>query len=162
MTTAPTVTQLLTDIARDRERIDALVASLTEEQLVAPTLQGGRSVKDEIAHVTAWERRLTTWLEAMARGKKPERPEPGYTFDDIDKLNERDFVASRDTSVAEVLAEAASMHGEALRAIGALSDEDLLDENTFGWPMWQMISSNTDEHYREHIDQIEAARKEAP
>ena len=41
-------------------------------------------------------------------------------------------------------------------AIEATSDAELASDARFGWPAWQMARSNTDEHYREHIAQIEA------
>ena len=33
---------------------------------------------------------------------------------------------------------------------------ELESDARFGWPAWQMASSNTNEHYREHVAQIEA------
>ena len=43
-----------------------------------------------------------------------------------------------------------------VRSVESLSEADLADDTRFGWPAWQMASSNTDEHYREHIEQIRA------
>ncbi len=144
--------ELIAAIHRDRATLDALVASLSEEQMLAPVLDDGWSVKDLLAHIAAWEARCASWLEAVARGGTPERPE----VQNVDASNARDYAAARQRPLGDVLAASRAAHATMLRAVEALSEADLADETRFGWPAWQMASSNSDEHYREHIQQIEA------
>ncbi len=150
--------ELLESMRAERSALDEIVEKLTEDELTAPVLEAGRSIKDVLAHITAWERQLVSWLDAAARGETPERPEPGYTFEDIDRLNERDFLADRDRPFAGVRADAQRSFAGVLRAVEAMSGDSLRDEQRFGWAAWQVIRSNTDEHYREHRGAIEARR----
>jgi hypothetical protein len=51
-----TVTELLDLLAREREALEQAGVDLSDEALVATS--GEWSVKDQLAHVAAWERRL--------------------------------------------------------------------------------------------------------
>jgi hypothetical protein len=115
-------------------------------------LDAGWSVKDVLAHISVWESRCATWLEAAARGETADRPE----VKDVDASNARDYAAAKGQSLSDVLAASRAAHAAMLRSVDALSEADLADEKRFGWPTWQMASSNSDEHYREHIDQVQA------
>ena len=142
--------ELLAALQRDWAALEALVASIDEQQLLAPELDDGWSVKDVLAHIAVWEARCASWLEAVARGVTPERPE----VQNVDAANARDYAAAKDTPLATVLAQSRAAHAAMVQSVAALSEADLGDDSRFGWPAWQMASSNSDEHYREHIQQI--------
>ncbi len=142
--------ELIASIRRDRATLDALVASLDEAQMTTPALDGGWSVKDVLAHISAWEELCASWLDAAGRGETPDRPE----VRNVDETNARVYAAAKDTPLALVLARSRTSYEAMLRAVEALSDADLADEQRFGWPAWQMASGNSDEHYREHAAQI--------
>jgi hypothetical protein len=156
--------ELLAAIRSERAALDALVASIDDAALtaphvghgaLAPTLDDGHSVKDLLAHISLWEGICARWLQAVARGETPDRPE----VIDVDATNARAHAAAQGTPLAGVLDESRRAHQSLLDAVGALSDADLADEARFGWPTWRMVSGNSDEHYREHIDQITAWRR---
>jgi uncharacterized protein (TIGR03083 family) len=144
--------ELLAAVRRDRATLDALVAGLDQAQMQQPALDGGWSVKDALAHIAAWERACTTWLDAIARGETPGRPE----VQDVDGTNARFFEEARDSALADVTAESARSYQAIVEAVERLSDAELADEKHFGWPTSRVASANTDDHYREHIAQIEA------
>ena len=52
--------------------------------MLEPGIEGNRSVKDIVAHMTAWEQRMIQWLDESAAGLAPQRPAPGMTWDDLD------------------------------------------------------------------------------
>jgi hypothetical protein len=141
--------ELLDDIRREHEALDARVAQLDDAQISEPALDNGWSMKDLVAHLSLWERTCAKWLDAVARGETPARPE---ILDD--GMNVREYEASKDATRASILAAAHSSRQAVLRAVAALSDADLADEQRFGWPAWQMVRSNTSEHYREHAGQL--------
>ena len=62
---------LLNTIQTERTRFEALLAPLSEEQLCSPTLDGGWSIKDIMAHVAEWELICARWLEEFLRGEMP-------------------------------------------------------------------------------------------
>jgi len=144
--------ELTKRIRADRARLDALVAGLDAAQLVELSLESGWSVKDVLAHVSVWERLCSGWFAAAARGETPDRAE----VRDIDAFNARAYADAKDRPLADVLAESRLSHDAIVASIEGMSDAELADGKRFGWPMWQMASANTDDHYREHIDQIEA------
>ena len=144
--------ELLANIRRDRALLDALVAGLGEAQMLEPALDDGWSVKDVLAHIAAWEQLCTSWLDAIARGETPERPE----VQDVNGTNARFHEQARATPLADVVAESARSYQSIVEAVKRLPAADLADEKHFGWPTARVVSANTDDHYREHIAQIEA------
>ena len=152
--------QLLQQTRSERQALDDVLAKLTEDALCAPVLDGGRSMKDEFAHIADWESRIIRATAAAERGETDVWPEPGYTMADIDKLNERDFVASRDRSLEDVRADAGVSFDAYVAWIEHFSDEQIAGELPYtpGIPLANIIRANGDEHYREHLDQIEAWR----
>jgi hypothetical protein len=144
--------ELLAAIRRDRALLDALVAGLNEAQMLDPAHDGGWSVKDALAHIAAWERLCTSWLAVIARGETPDRPE----VEDVDGANARFYEEARDSALADVMTESARSYQAIVEAVEQLSPADLADEKHFGWPTSRVVSGNTDDHYREHIAQIEA------
>ena len=144
--------ELLASIRRDHRKLEELISPLSESQMTAPALDAGWSIKDVLAHISAWEGRCAGWLEAVARGETPERPE----VNDVDGANARDYAAAQHQPLSNVLATSRDAHAAMIRSVEALSEADLADEKRFGWPTWQMASSNSDEHYREHVEQIQS------
>ncbi len=149
---------LLDSIRRERGRLDALVASLSRERLTEPSLEGGRSVKDVLAHVSAWEKICM----ALVRNNQPiQPPPPGDTGSSTDVINEKVYEGSRDRPAPDVVAEAARSYGELVAMIEALSDEAVAAvlgagrDGAEGSPtIAELVSENSDAHYREHSEQI--------
>jgi hypothetical protein len=115
------------------------------------------SVKDILAHIAAWERRMSIGIEAWRRGDKLEWPEPGYTIAQVDELNDRDFAAGRARSLDDVLRESRKEYRRALSVVEAVTDDEVNAwKEAFGRPqLTDIIRANMDEHYREHLDQID-------
>jgi len=147
--------ELLVRMRGERAALQSLVASIDAAALTQPALDDGHSVKDLLAHISLWERLCAKWLEAVARGETPDRPEVA----DVDATNARAHAAAQAAPLAAVLDESRRAHQALLDAVEALSAADLADEQRFGWPTWQLVRVNSDEHYREHIDQITAWRE---
>jgi hypothetical protein len=152
--------ELLDLTSSERQALDDVFNKLTEDELRARVLDGDRSMKDELAHIADWERRVLRATAAAERGEQDVWPEPGYkmTDEDIDRLNQRDYLASRDRSLADVVAGARESFAAYLRWIEAFSEEQIAGELPYtpGIPLEAIIRANGDQHYREHLDQIEA------
>ena len=150
-------------VARAREEraaLDEVYTKLTEDELCAPVLAGDRSMKDVLAHITAWERRVVTAIAIGRAGETPPWPERGFNPWDTDRLNERDFLANRERPLADVLAEAHSTYDEYVALIESFSPDEIAGELPYtpGIKLEQIIRGHADEHYREHLDAIEAWR----
>jgi hypothetical protein len=147
--------------ARDeRAALEAIFEALTEDEPCAPVLDSGRSPKDVLAHITAWEHRAVTAIATGRSGKTPPWPEPGFNPWGTHKLNERDFVANRDRPLHAIRAEAAATHDEFLSMAESFSQDEFAHDlpHTPGIKLEQIIRGHADEHDREHREAIETWR----
>ena|SRR5579859_3039371 len=152
--------QLLEKMETGRAEFDALLAQLSDEQMLNTTLDGGRSVKDILSHIAAWQWRCARWFEISLRGEVPERPEPGVTWQQMDELNERDFLKARAATLQEARDDYRRSYQHLSGLLQAMPEEDFAVPHRFSWwegePINQVIAANSFEHYQEHAEQIQA------
>ena len=138
-----------------RARVDELVASVDSWTAQSPE---GWTAKDYLAHLTAWQRCVVRWWEEGEAGRPREWPEPGFTFEQVDALNDRDWRADRETPLDEVRREF-EVSADAVEAlIGRLTDDDLNDAAHVPWLGFEgrhAIAGNTYGHYAEHFEALE-------
>jgi len=150
--------RLLDMIRMEHDFLLRALAGLTPDEMAVPGVVGEWSIKDILAHVTVWEQRFLGWLDAADRGETPERPEPGYTWDDTDALNERDFRANQGRALAEIWVDFERSYAQMVERTIALPDDVLLTPAYYAWtedwPLWRYLDANAGEHYREHAEQI--------
>jgi hypothetical protein len=153
-----TRSKLNSEIAAEREILETILGKLSEADMTATALDGGWSVKDILAHIVDWERRMVTWIEESLEGDGPDLS-PDWTTDALDQMNEQIYQANKDRPLGEVISDFEQSYQQSLRAVERLTDQDLLDANRFAWreghPMWILIQENTSAHYREHHEMIE-------
>lgn len=153
-------TELLELIAVERKSLEEVFASLDASRLVTPELEGGRSVKDILAHLTGWEQKMLQWVEDSYAGRHPDRPAPNEDWPDLNQVNEEIFRDRHGQPLPRILEEAAASHRQVLARLEAMTDADLFDRDRFAWrkgdPMWHLVAANTYLHYQEHRKQIEA------
>lgn len=144
-----TITALRDDLARRgreaHQRLDALLAAMSEAQMTQPGVAGDWSVKDHLAHLTWWGRRVITVLQG---GADPIDAMPGDEKTE-DEINANVYGANRDRPLAEVRADFEATHHDMQQLIETLPDETLAAKE--GW-----ISGNSDYHYNEHIEMLQA------
>ncbi|HEX5441577.1 MAG TPA: maleylpyruvate isomerase N-terminal domain-containing protein [Ktedonobacterales bacterium] len=144
-----TIAALRDDLARRgreaHQRLDALLATMSEEQVARPGVTDNWSVKDHLAHLTWWGRRVITVLQG---GADPIDAMPGDEKTE-DEINANVYAANRDRSLAEVRADFEATHRDMQQLIETLPDETLAAKE--GW-----ISGNSDYHYNEHIAMFQA------
>lgn len=152
--------ELLKILVKERLHWEALIGTLSDEQYLEAGVDGRLSVKDLLSHITAWEQRMLQWINETLAGIVPQRPAPGMTWEDLDRLNELTYLASKDRELDEVLADSIDSYSQSLEVVRNLSDADLFDGSRFAWrdgvPLWHMVAANTWWHYREHRQQVEA------
>jgi len=157
----PTTKKDVLELIQDEwNSLQAALGKLTEAQMLAPGLEGERSVKDILAHISAWEQKMIQWLRESYADQTPQRPAPGLTWNDLDQVNAQIFVENHERSLGEILAAFQTTSAQAIQAILAMTDRDLFDGSRFDWrngdPIWHMVAANTWWHYKEHREQIEA------
>ena len=146
--------QILDDIRRDYVRLDTLLGTLSEDQLTTPNVNDSWSVKDNIAHLSAWHRRLIANLQAVKERREPPKL---WDSDDLDEVNEIIYQQSKDRSLTDVQAELHATYRDVVALVESMSNEELNRPLDWleGQPVTASIAGNTYGHYQEHIDIIE-------
>ncbi len=125
-------------------------------QLIQPKTCGGWSVKDVIAHVS--------WHECQMVGVIANRSLNGSSWWNL-PLEERNaaiYALNKDRATEDVLAESREIFTDLMFQLDTLTEEDLSTAENFvdmpsEWKPWEVIASNTFEHYPEHARDIRAA-----
>src|SRR5579884_3401160 len=114
---------LLNNMQEGYNEFEALLVSLSEAQMLMPEVNGSWSVKDNIAHLTAWQDYLISHLEGLLAGKEPPEFLPGLTSED--EQNEQLYQQNKHRPLAEVLSAFRASYRRAYVAVQALSEEAL-------------------------------------
>jgi hypothetical protein len=151
-------TVLLSQIHQERQRLEATLATLSVEQMLQPGVHDHWSVKDDLAHIVAWEGNMVRWVERALTGQVPQMLPPGLTWEDIDQWNEQIYQEHRDLPLDEMLYSFQTSYRQALATAEALSEQDLMDPERFAWregrALFELVAANTCWHYREHNEAI--------
>lgn len=143
-------------------RFSSLIARMSEKKMLEPSDEDTQSGKDIIAHVTSWQRRLTHWFQTVAQGKVPHSPEPGMTWEDMDRLNEQAALRDRHRTLEEVMTGFHASFQEFLSLVQSFSEEELnttypfawgeLNEGETGRPLWiSALAGPGYAHYQDHF-----------
>jgi hypothetical protein len=145
--------ELLTAIKRDRDILDGLVARVPDGRMTEGAFEGGWSVKDVLAHISAWEQLCLKWIK---ENKREELTTGTDNDGQVDALNARLYAENRDRSLDDVRRASRHSYEQMLAAVGWLSDADIAVEPAWapGRKLWQIIDANSADHYREHIEQL--------
>ena len=151
--------ELLEQMQRGYASFEALLASLSPEQRNVPGVNGEWAIKDILAHLAAWQTRVSVRLEALAR--HAEDPlERIDTDEQTDKFNDVIFAANRARPLSEVEAEFQAAVERLRVNVEQADEQDLFESGRSAWldglPLWQNVAGNTFEHYAEHAPVIEA------
>jgi uncharacterized protein (TIGR03083 family) len=146
-------------IREERQALEAVLRRIGEESMLAPGVQGDWSVKDLLAHMTVWEQRMVRWIGEALSGETPEIAQEGFTWDDLDRMNEQTYQEYKDRPLGEIMSEFRASFAEALGTVEAMAEDDLFDGDRFTWrdgdPLLRMVAANTWWHYKEHREDLE-------
>jgi hypothetical protein len=137
----------------------ALLAAIGEDRMLLPGAVGPDwTVKDAIAHLTAWREWSCARLDAGLRRAEPTPPWPPALDEDapggVDQINAWFYERARDRPLAAVLRESEAAWSRMADLVRALPEADLRDEGRFAWLGGAPLSAIVDgslEHLREHI-----------
>lgn len=167
MSEYPGKATLIDNIRTKQTAMEQALEMLNEQQMTTPGVVGAWSIKDVVAHISAWERIALGRLQAAAKNEMPAVSwapgEPTFTElsnTDVDSINNEFYQHNKDRPLQDVLAE---FHTLALRIVNALqelSDDVLTDAQRFTWtfgrPLWRFVPGDSYEHVNEHLAEIQA------
>ena len=154
---------LLAMIQTGYQQFEALLATLRAEQMTIRGVNGSWSVKDNLAHLAAWQKYQAARMEGVPGGTEP--PPLASGLEDEDAINASLYQQHKDRPLPEVLAEIRTSYQRVLAATKALSWEAL--NAPFPWnadraPVGAYTLGNTSGHYALQQELIQRWREEHP
>jgi hypothetical protein len=152
-----TKAKLIATLTHDRQQLLADLEPLSTEQLNAEDVVGTWSIKNVLAHLTAWENTVIGFLpDRIATGKRPTI----YNQISEDEENAQVVQSAAHLTPQEQLATFASAREDLLHLVDSF-DEATLDRD-HPWPSWdgtvaEYILAGVGDHEREHREAILAA-----
>ncbi len=150
----------------ERTQWNAMLAQVGPASMEESGVAGTWSVKELVAHLTWYERRVVEGAQQVLSTGTYTRPDTAGLS--MDERNARIAAESRARPLDEVLAEADQVFGQLLAVIATCPEDVLNDPRRLGLPgdmvPWMAVASNSYAHYREHEPDIRAwlARTERP
>lgn len=145
-------TQLLADIKSEHQRLENYLELLLEAEMLKTGVVGDWSVKDLLAHLTAWEQLFLSWYRAGLTNASV-RPSPvGMGRTAIDEINQSVYADNRDKPLAQVLEEFRASYQQTLAEVESIPEEDIFAQQRFAWTgkhkLADYVTGNTSHHYR--------------
>lgn len=144
--------ELLERMRVGRERLEAALAGMDEDQFSAPgTVSPGSawSYKDLLAHLGYWEDRAAQLFQDLLEGKNPPKESRSY-----DEINLEVYTRNRGLPSSEVRGRELAAYQRLLEMVAGSSEADLFDPQRFSWAngdaFVEWIAGNSYGHYEEH------------
>lgn len=125
--------ELVQQLNSENEEWKTLLAEIGEDRMEEPGVAGAWSIKDIVAHLTAWRRRTVGRLEAVAHGQPEPKPEWPAELTEDDEINAWFHSRDRDRTVREVVSQSGRVFQQLVSAVEKLPEEKLDDPKNFPW-----------------------------
>ena len=148
----------------ERELVEAwqalasTVDSFSDATMEQPGVLEGWSIKDLLGHIAFWAQRAAENLQLAAAGKADEIRFPA-NLAAVDEWNERERRLRQDRPLPDVREEWLESFQRAMQALADFPAEKL-EQKTKGQTVLRWFAIDTYEHYREHLTQLFAWRRE--
>jgi len=151
--------QLLAEFDQTWASVERRCFCMSEAEMVAQGAQGERSIKDILAHLSAWEKYLLDRLSYVLTGQPPLYPAM-VSWDDVHRFNAQVYEANKDRPLSSVVIEFRNLYTGVTTVLEAMNDTQLSQPYSYDFPddgltLLQLIRANTSEHYREHCENID-------
>lgn len=152
-------------LAAMREEFDhweKVIANLSETEITAMPQPGELSIKDEIAHLHAWQQRSIARMEAAQHNREPEFPQwlpalDAEAQDSTDQLNAWIYATYHDQPWSEVHQNWRDNFRRFLELAEAMPEPALLDSSRYAWldghPLAFVLVASYD-HHQEHLEKL--------
>jgi hypothetical protein len=127
-------------------------AGLSESDILEPGVTKAWSVRDIVAHVTAWEEEALKHLPAVLEGRRPARY--SVTYGGIDAFNALMTTRKAGLSLAEVYRQQEAVHRRVIDVVKRTPDDLLARETRFR----RRLRLDTYGHYPKHTEAIQRWR----
>jgi uncharacterized protein (TIGR03083 family) len=157
-----TKADLLKAMETERQKLDKVLAGVTDDQMLRPGTLGEWAIKDVLTHLIGWEQMFMGWLEAGRRGETPKLPAPGFNWAQLPALNNQIYQQHKDQSLAEIRAEFAASYECIGNALREAPEDELYTRQRYvwlgdKWTVGRYAESATSAHYRWAVKEIRKA-----
>lgn len=151
---------LLAGLREELEEWETLLGGLSEEQICAPDLPNGWSIKDNIAHLWAWQQRTLARAESARLNREPVFPRWPENLDleaedATDRINAWIYETCREQSWAEVHQNWKAVFQGVLESASGVAERDMLETERYPWLKPYSLANYliaTYDHHQEHIE----------
>jgi hypothetical protein len=128
--------ELLNWLQEEYQQWEAFLEQIDPARMGQPGVNGDWSMKDIVAHLTGWQPRLITRIQAAQRGEsEPPPPWPAHLQTE-DEVNAWIYESNHGRSVREVLDESRQVFRQLLAVIEGLPDDVRIE------PEWHLVWLN--------------------
>lgn len=151
------IDEFRTKILEERARLNQAIAGFSAEEMLRPGVDGVMSIKDVLVHITWYEAQMVGMIHQMALRGSP------WWFLSLDERNEKIWQEAQSKDLAQACKESEETFRQLTDALQSLTTEMLLDAAYFAempaeWRPLDVISSNTYEHYPQHLANLERVK----
>ena len=147
-----------------REKLLDSFAGLSDEEMLLPGVAGDWSVRDILAHITAWDRATTEAFRSMLAGEYP----PFIDLDEegIEEFNQEHHTATEGGSVAEAVSGLIAAREELVELLREVDNAKLFapapgdEQADLSIAACIGVTADHDEEHAEMIESWRAAREE--
>jgi hypothetical protein len=148
--------EILDALEDEREKLMDAIEGLSNEEMIEASVVGDWSIKDILAHLSAWEAELVKLLWQIRQGQPPSGIYASGV--PIDEVNAAWSEAARSRTLERVMDDFISVRKQTVRRVQPFSDADLSDPQHWPWlkghPLWEWIANDSFQHEAEHAAQI--------
>jgi len=150
--------EYLRDLESMLAQWEALLAGLSLDQISAPVLDDGWSVKDVVAHLMAWQKITYARLEAGRQGNQPAFPElpagaDPDSDDTLEAVNQHFYQLYRDQPWERIHTGWRDGFQRILETTRAMPESELMELGRYDWlPDYPLaaVLQGTYEHHEDH------------
>lgn len=154
--------ELITALREIFNRWQELLRDMSADEIIASPLDGGMSVKDILAHLTAWQKRSVARVEAALNHGEPAYLQlpPGLDMeseDDLDRVNAWIDDMYRDLPWSDIHQEWQDRFLRFLELAEAVPEQDLFEVGKYEWLKEYPLSAvllGSFEHHEEHLQPL--------
>jgi hypothetical protein len=155
--------QILMMLKEEFHRWEELLASLSEEEIIAPHLSSNFSIKDVMAHLRAWQQVSIARLEAAQLNQEPMLPNwlaglDPESEEDREQFNARIYETYRQQPWSQVHQEWREGFLRFLKLGEEISEIDLLDTAKYPWlkgyALFAVLQGSYEHHHDDHLEPL--------
>jgi len=131
--------ELLNELREEYQQWEALLGQIGLARMDQPGVNGDRSMKDIVAHLTGWQPRVIAHLQAVQRRESESPPPWPAHLQTDDEINACIYESNRGRSVREVLDESHQVFQQLLTVVEGLPKDVRIEQVHQGSRVYHLV-----------------------